>query len=318
MTGWLDRFWFAAAPARRLALIRVLVGGFALGYVLVRGVHLASFGGFAESRFDPVGVVGFLDSPLPQAVVTLLVVAAGLFAIAFVAGWQHRWAAPVFALLLLWVTTYRNSWGLVLHTENLMVLQVMILSITASADAYSLDARRGLRRGPGGDHWTYGWPIRLLVLVTALTYVVSGWAKLDNGGLEWVTGDVLRNQIAHDNLRKLTLGDFYSPIGGWLVRFGWMFPPMALGAVAIELGAPVALVGPTLARVWAGLAWLFHVAIAVIMATVFPYQLLGVAFVPFFPVERGWDRLRSWWAARAGPPTQRGEGTGAGAQRRLG
>jgi hypothetical protein len=180
----------------------------------------------------------------------------------------------------------------VLHTENLMVLQVLILSITASADAFSLDARRGIRRGPGDEHWSYGWPIRLLMLVTALTYVVSGWAKVDNGGWDWATGDVLRNQIANDNLRKLTLGDFYSPIGGWLVQFGWIFPPMALGSLVIELGAPVALFSDRLGWLWSGSAWLFHVAIAVIMATVFPYQLLGIAFAPFFPVERIWARLR--------------------------
>lgn len=304
MTARLDAFWFAAAPARRLGLIRVLVGAFALGYVVVRGAHLMSFGGFAEDRFAPVGVVGILDTPLPSATVTALVAAAALFGVAFLTGWQHRWAAPIFALLLLWVTTYRNSWGLVLHTENLLVLQVMVLSITASADAFSLDARRGIQRGPGGDHWTYGWPIRLLMLVTALTYFVSGWAKVSNGGWDWATGDVLRNQIANDNLRKLTLGDFYSPLGGWLVRFGWMFPPMALGSLVIELGAPAALLNPRLGRIWAGLAWLFHMAIAVVMATVFPYQLLGIAFAPFFRVERAWDRLVAWRSARSMEPAK--------------
>ena len=55
--GW-GRFglrWFEPAPARRLGLLRVLIGGFALGYVAVRLPHLISFGGFSEERFDPVG-----------------------------------------------------------------------------------------------------------------------------------------------------------------------------------------------------------------------------------------------------------------------
>ena len=217
---------------------------------------------------------------------------------AFTTGWRHRWTAPLFAILLLWITTYRNSWGVVLHTENLMVLQVMVLSITASADAFSLDARRGVRRGPDGEHWSYGWPIRLLILVTVLTYALAGWAKLDNGGLAWLGDEVLRSHIANDNLRKLLLGDFYSPLGGWLVQYAWLFPPMAVATVVIELGAPLALFSRALGRMWVFGAWLFHAAIAVLMATVFPYPLLGVAYAAFFRVERGWDRMRARLARR--------------------
>jgi hypothetical protein len=44
--------------------------------------------------------------------------------------------------------------------------------------------------------------------------------------------------------------------------------------------------------VWVGAAWLFHVSIAAVMAIAFPYPLYGVAFAPFFEVERavGWVR----------------------------
>ena len=288
--SWLDRLWLVDAPARRLGLLRALVGTYAVGYLIVRGPHLASFGGFSETRFAPVGVAGVIDSPLPAGLVTLLVVATILAGVAFAAGWRFRVSGPAFALLLLWVTTYRNSWGLLLHTENLLVLHVMVLSISRAADSFSLDARRlGPTRRP--SDWRYGWPIRLLMLVTVLAYLVAGWSKMRNGGLDWVTGDVLRNQVANDNLRKLMLGDYYSPVGGWLVQFGWLFPPMALATMAIELGAPLAMLGSRIGRLWAGATWSFHVAIAVVMATVFPYQLAFVAFAPFFAVERGRDRI---------------------------
>jgi len=295
--------WFAPAPARRLALLRILIGGFALGYVFVRAPHLIGFGSFAESRFDPVFVVGFaLDTPLPAWAVTTLVLATIAAGAGYVAGWRFRWVGPAFAILLLWVTTYRNSWGLVLHTENLMVIQVFVVGFVAAADAYSLDARRGSRRGPGGSHWMYGWPIRLLMLATVLSYFVAGIAKARNGGWDWVSGDVLRNQIAYDNLRKLQLGDFYSPIGGWLTAHApWIFPPMAFATQIIELGAPFALLSDRLGRIWAGLAWLFHAGIVVMMSIVFPYQLLGIAFAPFFEVERGFDRIVAWWSRRRAP-----------------
>ena len=294
----LFREWFEAAPARRLALLRVLAGGFALGYLLVRAPHLASFATFDASRFRPVGIVSMLiDSPLDAWVVRSLVVAAVAAGFGYVAGWRFRVFGPLFAMLLLWVTSYRNSWGLVLHTENLMVLQVMVLGLVRSADAYSLDARRPAREPKLG----YGWPIKLLMVVTVLTYFVSGWAKVRNGGWDWVSGDVLRNQIANDNLRKLQLGDFYSPLGGWLVQFGWVFPPMALASLVIELGAPLALIRRWAGRLWVAGVWLFHLGILFLMAIVFPYQLVGVGLAPFFAVEEVWDRLK----ARRRRPTAR-------------
>jgi len=284
--------WFAPAPARRLALLRILVGAFALGYLLVRSVHLIGFGGFAADRFDPVFVVDLLvDDPLPAWAVTGAVLAAVAAGAAFVAGWRYRITGPLFAVLLLWVTTYRNSWGLVLHTENLMVLHVFVLGFVPAADALSLDARGGGSSGERRDP-RYGWPVKLLMLVTVLTYFVAGWAKVRNGGWDWITGDVLRNQIAHDNLRKLHLGDVYSPLGGWLTAHAaWLFPPLAAATQAVELGAPLAMLSARLGRLWTAGAWLFHAGILALMAIVFPYQVLGVAFAPFFRVEAGYDRV---------------------------
>ena len=292
-------WWFAAAPARRLALLRITIGGVALVYLIARSPHLIGFGDFTAERFDPVGIVGvLLDQPLSQPAVTALVLLAIAAGFAFVAGWQHRVTGPAFGLLLLWVTSYRNSWGLVLHTENLMALHALVLGLVASADAYSLDARR-LRRDPDASDGRYGWPIKLLILVTVLTYFVAGWAKMRNGGWDWVNGDVLRNQIANDNLRKLLAGDFYSPFGGWLTRYGWLFPPMAWASMIVEMGAPLALFGRRLGKLWAGAAWGFHAAILVLMMIVFPYQLLFVAFLPFFPIEEWYDRVAAAVRRRA-------------------
>jgi hypothetical protein len=50
----------------------------------------------------------------------------------------------VFALLLLWVTTYRNSWGQVFHTENLMVLHV-VLAVSPAAMPVARRAAFGRR-----------------------------------------------------------------------------------------------------------------------------------------------------------------------------
>lgn len=115
--------------------------------------------------------------------------------------------------------------------------------------------------------------------------------KLRNGGWDWVDGGVLRNQIAYDNLRKELLGSQHSPIGGWLVRYAWVFPPFAWATMAIELGAPIALLGGRWRTVWVVGAWLFHVGIVILMAISFPYQVSGIAYACFFRPERAVDTL---------------------------
>jgi hypothetical protein len=123
-----------------------------------------------------------------------------------------------------------------------------------------------------------------------VAYVIAGVAKLRVGGLGWLDGDTLRNWVAYDNLRKEVLGDSYSTIGRHLVGYAWLFSPMAVLTVTVELGACVALLGGRWRTAWVVAAWLFHLSVLAVMAIVFPYQLSGVAFAPFFRLERLTDR----------------------------
>jgi hypothetical protein len=186
------------------------------------------------------------------------------------------------------VLTYRNSFGQVFHTENLLLLHVVILAAAPAADTHSLDSRGRVTVSADGR---YGWPVLLMCLVTALAYFISGETKLRNAGINWLDGENLRNYVAYDNLRKIELGDPHSPLAEWIVPHAWLFTPLALFTLAVELGAPVALLHRGIARAWVAAAWLFHAGILALMAIIFPYPLLGVAFAPFFPVER--IRLRA-------------------------
>ena len=95
------------APARpeRLAVLRLLVGGFAVAWLAGRAGHLLSFRHFDAVRFEPVGVVTALDRPLADGLLVGLVVATIAASLAFVAGWRFRVTGPVFAVLLLAATT---------------------------------------------------------------------------------------------------------------------------------------------------------------------------------------------------------------------
>jgi hypothetical protein len=135
-------------------------------------------------------------------------------------------------------------------------------------------------------HGRYGWPVRAMATITVVTYVLAGLAKLRLGGFAWVDGELLRAQVAYDNVRKIELGATHAPLGAWLVTFAWPFKTLAWMSLLLELGAPLALLHVRLALPWVLGAWSFHLGVALLMAIGFPYQLSFAAYLPFFPLER--------------------------------
>ena len=271
------------APALRLATLRALVGLFALVYLSIRFVHLLRYRDFPAAQFAPIGVVSWLglEKPLGPGLVVVQVAATWLLAISFMLGFKHRVLAPLFAFALLWTLTYRSSWGMIFHTENLFVLHVLVLALAPSADTFAF--RSAPRQRSARE---YGLALRLMCFITVLGYFVAGVAKLRNAGWTWSTGDVLQVQVAYDNLRKLALGDFYSPLGGFLVRFDAIWPPMATMSLFLELAAPFAFLGDRVGRWWSFAAFSFHLGVLALMAINFPYPLSFVAYASFFAVER--------------------------------
>lgn len=288
------------APAERLGFVRVLVGTFVLVYVGVRIGHLIGYASFDPNHFRPVGVVSVLDRPLLPWVVRGLGVATLIMAVPFLLGWRFAITGPIFAALLLWTISYRNSWGMIWHTENLMVIQVLILGITPSADAWSLDARR--RGDPMPPDRRYGWPLRLMCAVVVIAYVIAGLAKLRNAGGGWIFGDELRNYVATDNLRKVLMGDWYSPLAAPLLHISWLFQGLAFLTIVVELGAPLALLGRRWALVWVVLVMGFHWGVLALMMIGFPYQMCGIGFACFFEVERLGDRILTRLRSRRRDP----------------
>jgi hypothetical protein len=289
----------APGPAARLAVLRVLTGGFAVVYLAAFLSDWWGMAAFPERRFDPVGLFAPLDQPLPAPVAHALLLAAVAGAGAFTVGWRFRVTGPAFAVLLLASTTFRNSWGQVWHTDNLLALHVAVIGCAPSAAVWSFDDRRRRRArssgnaGPAGrapaaiaDHARFGFPVRLVSIVTACTYFVAGYAKLRNTGVMWAGGYVLRNQVAYDAVRKAVIGADHSPFAEALLAHAWLFVPMAWVALGVELGAPAALAHRTARRVWALAAWTFHAGVYLLMHIAFPYQLSGIAFASLFPVER--------------------------------
>jgi hypothetical protein len=291
----LDARYLAPAPAERLATLRVLTGAFAVGYLIARGHVLADFRS-APGRFEPVGVAVWLSGPVPPWLTFVLYALALVTGIAFTVGARFRLSGPVFAILTLWVTSYRNSWGMIFHTDNLLVVHLGVLAQCDAAAALSFDARG---RAPAAEHARFGWPVRLISAATAITYCLAAVAKLKITGISWMDGDVLRNYIAYDGMRKSEIGSIHSPFGAWLVQYAWPFPLLSVMTFVLELSGPIVVMIPLLARIWAIGIWGFHVGVFASMAIAFPHPLSGIAFASVFRCERLWElrgfsRVRDW------------------------
>lgn len=285
----LRRWFFAPAPAARLAAVRWLCIGFALVYLVCAASPLLRPMNLPKSAFSPTGIIHLLREPLPRALVFTCygasLIAGGL---ALVGRW-YGYTGPAFALLLLWVTSYRNSWGMLFHTENLLVLHVAVLACCPqAADVWTWRSNELVAAAPPSA--TYGWPLRVLSLVTVSAYMVSGLAKLIYAGSGWLGGEEIRAHIAFDAVRKLELGSLHSPLGVALVKVPWLFAPLSLLTLAFELGAPMALLGGRIALIWALTCYGFHTGVLALMMILFPYPLCGVAFASLFPAER-WVEL---------------------------
>src|SRR5690606_36525228 len=117
------------ASAVRLAWLRVVIRAYALVYTLV--CLPAWFGvlRYRPTHFHPEGPITLLDQPWPDAVVVGLVFATVALGVAFCLGWRFRWTGPGFAAAFMILLSYRNSWGMIFHTENLMVFHVLVLGL---------------------------------------------------------------------------------------------------------------------------------------------------------------------------------------------
>lgn len=284
-----DRYWFAVMPPERLAALRVIVGGFAWIYLVVRGAHLTGYAQFPARNFAPVGAISWLEAPLPAAAVYATYSVALVAGIGFVTGAYFRLSGPLFAAGFLWVTTYRNSWGMIFHTDNLVALHLAALALAPAAEAWSYDARG---REPPAPNGRFGWAVRASCCLTIASYVLAGVAKLRNAGWAWSDGDILRSHVAYDALRKIELGSFHSPVGAWLVAYEWPFQVLGLLTLVLELGAPLALLDRRLRTGWVLGVWGFHMGVIALMAITFAYPVTGAAFASFFAVERLWTHPR--------------------------
>ncbi|MGL4399348.1 MAG: hypothetical protein ACRCXD_05740 [Luteolibacter sp.] len=313
MNPFLDKlssWWFPVFPAARLGMLRAAIGSYSLWYLWTRADLLSGVGQTDHGLFDPVGVIHWLGAPLAPGTFDLIIWITIALNVFFVLGVGHRVTGPLFAAALLATLCYRNSWSMIYHMHNALVIHVLVLGVTRAADGFSIDAwlsrrKSGMTPAPGPR---YGWPVQLMCLLTLLTYFVSGVAKIASpAGFAWAKGESLRAQIGVDALRKEILGSEPGDLGLMLFDQVWLFTLMGVGTLVLELGAPLFIKNRRLGQVWSLATFGMHWGIFFAMGIRFRYQMSGIMFLTFFDVERALPALRRFAARLPWPRQQRNE-----------
>lgn len=302
MTGLsrFERWVYGEAPAQRLGLLRVAVGGYWLYRLWDTRQRVASIVRVDPEHFKPVGVATLLEGPISGPTFDLLWDLGMVFAALWTLGFAWRLVGPVFAGLLLFLMSYRLSWGQLHHEAHLPTLHALALAFAPCAAAVSLDSAIRRRVSPSAFWWALGsvaadtrpswrwsWPVRLVCIVTVCSYVSAGIAKMTgDAGLAWVAPANLLNQVGYTALHQDFLASGGLPSVRFLYEHRWLVAPMGVLTILVEAGAFVALLHPRIAAVWVAGILATHWGIRMVMGIVFPYPLSGVAYLSFFPLER--------------------------------
>jgi predicted DCC family thiol-disulfide oxidoreductase YuxK len=245
----------STAPARPVAVARVVVGVAALGKAVDLAPALLAVVGSDALRMP----YGAWSPELPAVMGPAILWIWTLSAAAFLVGWRTRWAGTALVLamsaaLVLDQQLYSNHF-------YLLVVVAFLLTCADSGAAISLDARR---KGPRDA--IPGWPVTLLKLQLSIVY---GYAVLAKLNLFYVSGSVF---------------SVYWVREGWLAlpdplrRVEVLFP-LAVVSLLVEATLAVGMWLPRLRHQTFLLGLAFHLAIIPTMGV--PGQLVLFAALMF-------------------------------------
>ncbi len=205
-SSWWSRYWFQTSARYHYGIFRILfVTGFFLLPVALSRLGARGRPGVArrpprcaERRTGGPRAAGAAAAAPPAArratlwlgpVIVILAVLAAV-------GIATRASLVALAATYLYAGSILNSYGFVSHDTTLPMIVLLVLAFSPGVTTCSLSAY--LRRRSASGSWTgLGakvpvWPARLILVVLALIYFSSGYAKLRETGIEWGDGKTLQ------------------------------------------------------------------------------------------------------------------------------
>lgn len=181
------------------------------------------------------------------------------------------------------------------HTHFLLLYSLICLAFSTSDGDWSVDAwlrnRFGSRDGSGSRPaglGATGLPLQILLILTVSSYFGAGVSKLVDGGILWADGTSLQYYIGTQI--DGTSFEFVSALRSWVAGELWLTRLLSVGALVLELGAPLALVSRPLRHLFIP-AWVaMHLGILVVMR---PNYWIHSLCLLVLLVDWGW--LQALW-----------------------
>lgn len=251
-----------------LAWFRIIFAG----GLLISLQQIGWMSGVPTRQFDPPpGPVMLLDAMPPQAALEALEITTAVLTAFLLIGLRTRVVSVLLAGALLAGFGLLYSLGRIDHTI-VLILVPATMAFSRWGEAMSVDA--GTSRRMSSEQPVPQWPMRLLAVLVALSFVTAGWAKIRSGWLDLGTHAVQGHVVRGYHTRGRT---------DWLAsqavdfQVGWLWEAADWFTVILEIGLVLAVLSWRWFRIAVAVAALFHVGVLLLMNIVFSWNLLGYA-----------------------------------------
>ncbi|MFM6204630.1 hypothetical protein, partial [Planktothrix sp.] len=142
-----NAYWFRPSPLFDLALCRIIIVGFQLGYLIFRDyLHkILELGNISGLAYEPLHIVSLLTFPWgtqqvpPDWFLSLIFYVTFIFGITSLIGFKTNLSLMVFAIGNLFIQCYIFSFGTHHHPQALLLITLFILALSHCGGVLSLD-----------------------------------------------------------------------------------------------------------------------------------------------------------------------------------
>ncbi len=303
--GW-DAYWFRPAASVNLAIVRIILVGVQLGFLIAMDPleQLRTFAARPDFLYDPLPVLHVLGWPFSDNFRASFGVLAAIYSAGLASGvlgligLRTNLTLSIFAITCVFLQAYEYSFGDFHHPEAAMLIALSILAVSPCGKVLSVDdlvqrVRRAKRRGQFESvpsiltvRDTFArWPLLLIQWVMALVYLSATISKLVNGGLAWLNGHTLQYYMLRDAER------WGVELGIWLGQHHTVLLLLSWFTILFEGTFFLALFSSRLRRIYIPLGVALHTGIYLTMAApFFQYFALYTVFVPWARLLQSFQR----------------------------
>ena len=256
-----------------LGVIRAAFCGFVLLQMLL--TDFTAFSLLPTTVMRPIGAMQLLSWRFYDAIMTprgmlILKVLLVVSLLSASLGLSTSIATKSAALLFLFYEGLVRSFGHFNHDEMIGVYILVVLAFTPCGDAFSLD-RRWQRVRPRRPGIAYGYPILLMRILVAWSYVSSALIKMRVSGLRYFSPDNLPVVSIWHSLDNLH--ESQHRLAFWLPNIRGITGAIVVVALLWEIAFPLAIFSKLARRIILPFGIVFHVFIIFFMNISFPYHI---------------------------------------------